>query len=183
MLINLNKNKKRRNIFIAMGIILVVGIFRAWPLIGIFTESNLHASRDVKLIDDFIAPRSGYLISYDGCSHPYWDTGRLCFEILLTPRRMIHGHAFTRIAKNNPTVKKIATVLLDQSSFTQWGGNKACGGFHADRYFKWTASSRTWEVLLCMGCHEALLYSDKGSLRCDLSDEAVKISENLEREE
>jgi len=51
---------------------------------------------------------------------------------------------------------------------------KMCGGFHADYYLKWKTDSDTWEILLCMGCHEAIIFHDGLSLRCDLASDAAK---------
>lgn len=152
-------------------------------MIGIFTGSNLQASEDFGLLEGIAPPRTDAVVSYDGFAHPYRDKGRLCFEILLKPRRIFHGHAFSHTATEDNPVRKIAAVLSDQSSFQQWTGNKGCGGFHADRYFRWTDGSQVWEILLCMGCHEALLFHDGRSLRCDLSREASKVIEDLENEE
>ena len=175
--------KRRRKIHIALGIVLFVLAWRAWPMIGIFTGSNLEASEDFRLLEGVAPPRTGVVVSYGGFSHPGFDPERLCFEILLKPRRILHGHVFSHAATANNTVTKIAAVLADHSSFRQWTGNKGCGGYHADRYFQWTEGSQAWEVLLCMGCHEALLYHGGRSLRCDITREAAKTIEALETEE
>ena len=150
--------KRRHKILVSLGMVLCFLIWRAWPMVGIFTGSNLQASEDPRLLGDLVPPRTESVVSYAGFSHPYWHTERLCFEILLKPRRMIHGHAFSRAATETEAIRKIADLLSNPSSFRQWTGNKACGGFHADRYFGWTKDSQRWEVLLCMGCHEALLF-------------------------
>jgi len=175
--------QRRRKIKIALGIVLFILAWRAWPMIGIFTGSNLAASEDFRLLEGVAPPRTGTLVSYDGFSHPGWDRKQLCFEILLKPRRILHGHAFSHSASETSTVTKIAAVLSDDTSYQPWLGEKACGGFHADRYFRWTEDSKTWEVLLCMGCHEALLFHGGQSLRCDISPEAFKTIEALEKEE
>ncbi len=152
-------------------------------MIGVFTGSNLATSEDFRLIDRVSPPPSGTVVSYDGFSHPGWNPKRLCLEILIKPRRIFHGHAFSHSATETSTVTKIAAVLSDQSSFEPWRGEKACGGFHADRYFRWSKDSKTWEVLLCMGCHEALLFHDGQSLRCDISRETAQLIKNVEKEE
>ena len=175
--------KRRRKIYIAMGIAFFVLVWRAWPMIGMFTESNLRVSDDFDLLDNIAPPRAKTVLSYDGFSHPRSDPGRLCFEILFKRRQILHGHAFSHAATDNSKVRKIAAILTDHSSFRQWTGNKGCGGFHADRYFRWTEDSQTWEVLLCMGCHEALVFHGGQSLRCDISREAAKAIETLEKEE
>lgn len=174
--------KRRRKIKISLGIVLFIFVWRAWPLVGIFTGSNLAASADFRLLEAVTPPRIGAVVSYDGFSHPGWDPERLCIEILLKPRSIFHGHAFSYSATESRTVTEIAAVLSDHSSFEPWLGEKGCGGFHADRYFRWTESSQTWEVLLCMGCHEALLFHAGQSLRCDISRAAAKKIETLEKD-
>jgi hypothetical protein len=122
-------------------------------------------------------------VSYEGFSHPGFDPGLLSFEILLKPRKILHGHAFSHAATEDQTVTKIADVLADHSAFREWTGNKGCGGFHADRYFQWTEGSQTWEVLLCMGCHEVLMFHAGQALRSDISRETAKAIEAIENEE
>lgn len=152
-------------------------------MIGVFTRSNLEVSDDFRLLEGVAPPSTGSVVSFDGFSHPGLDPERLCFEILLKPRRIFHGHAFSHSATETSTVIKIAALLSDHTSFEPWLGEKGCGGFHADRYFRWTEDSQTWEVLLCMGCHEALLFHSGQSLRCDISREAAKAIQTLENEQ
>lgn len=175
--------KRRRKICIALVIAFFVLAWRAWPMIGIFTRSNLEVSDDFRLLERVAPPRTKTVMSYGGFSHPGFDPVRLSFEILLKPRRIFHGHAFSHSSVENSSVSKIAAVLSDRSSFQEWAGNKACGGFHADRYFRWTEDTQTWEVLLCMGCHEALLFHGGQSLRCDISRGAARAIEAIENEE
>ena len=174
--------KRRRKIYMIIGIVLFVFAWRAWPLVGIFTQSNLEASADFSLLQSVAPPPYlGTEVTYGGLSHPGFDPERLCFDVLLNPRRILHGHAFSHAATENSKVRNIASVLSDHSSFQRWLGEKGCGGFHADRYFRWADGSQVWEVLLCMGCHEALLFHGGQTLRYDISREAAKAIETLEK--
>jgi hypothetical protein len=168
-------------ILVLLAIALCVLCWRALPLAGIFNGGNLRVSGDFTTLDGMVPPRKAPTAAHEGLAHPSWDGVRLCFEVLFKPRRIIHGHAFAFGTARNGMVGEIASVLTDRASYLPWTGEKNRGGFHANRYFRWTDGSRSWEVLVGEGCGEALLFHEGRSLRCDLSPEAVRVIMELEK--
>ena len=166
---------------VVLAVVLGVIGWRARPLAGIFDGGNLRTSEDFASLDSMVPPRMAPAAAYEGLSHPTWDGVRLCFEVLFKPRRIIHGHAFEFATAKNGAVGEIAALLTDRSSYRRWGGEKPCGVFHANRYFRWTDGSGSWEVLLGEGCGEALLFHGGRSLRCDVSADAVLAILELEK--
>lgn len=168
--------KKRRHRII---ILLFVGliVWRVWPAVLIFTGLNLKVSSDFSLFDSIRPPSTSPQLVHAGLSHPFFESGSLWTEILFKPRKIIHGHGFTRRKEEGAVIDSIAKILAEPSTFQPWAGAKMCGGFHADYYFKWKTDFEILEIFLCMGCHEALIFHDGVSLRCDLSRGAAKAIE------
>ena len=165
--------KKRRKQVIILFIIGLI-VWRVWPAALIFTGFNLKVSSDFTLLPKIIPPAESPKQVHPGLSHPFFKSSKLWSEIIFKPRKIIHGHGFSPVKEKGEVVTSMASILADQSTFQQWTGTKMCGGFHADYYFKWVIDSKVWEVLLCMGCHEAIIFHDGSELRCDLSRDAAK---------
>ena len=165
--------KKRRKRIIILAITLLI-VWRLWPATLIFTGLNLRVETDFSRINEAIPPQEEPKVAYQGLSHPFFESGPLWTEIIFKPRKIIHGHGFTPHKEDGAVINAIAAILADRSTFQQWAGEKMCGGFHADYYLKWKIDSDTWEILLCMGCHEAIIFHDGLSLRCDLTSDAAK---------
>ena len=149
-------------------------VWRLWPAALIFTGLNLRVETDFFRIEEAIPPQEEPKVAHQGLSHPFFESGALWTEIIFKPRKIIHGHGFAPKKKEGAVINAIAAILAERTTFRQWAGEKMCGGFHADYYFKWKDGSGAWEILLCMGCHEAIIFHDGLSLRCDLASNAVK---------
>ena len=176
----MNITKRRSTILASLSLV----IWRLWPLPFVFTGLNLRAGADFSQLDDFLPPADKPVVVYPGRSHPYFKSGQLFNEIVFKPRKMIYGHVFQPSEVKGTTIDEIATLLANPASYTRWINSfKACGGFHADYYFSWKNGTEEWEVILCTGCNEALLFHDGRSLRCDLSIEAGKKIYELEKNE
>lgn len=89
-------------------------------------------------------------------------------ELFFLPTAVRHGHAFKRDDPALPpsAALKLATLLAASSSYSEWLGEKGCGGFHGDWYLRWADGH---EAIICEGCKEILLYHDGRFIRCDYS--------------
>ena len=54
-----------------------------------------------------------------------------------------------------------------------------CGGFHADYCLRWEAEEVQYDVMICLGCGEALLIRDGEALRCDLQSDLWHLLRDL----
>ena len=153
---------------------VVITLWRAWPLVPIFTGTNLKISSDFMQINSMLPEKQKVTQIYAGLSHPFWNSGELAKEVLLGPRKIIHGHGFKPEPNTSPKLKEIAQILTRPSTYYPWSGEKLCGGFHADTCFRWETTHGAMEILLCMGCHEVILYKDGQSQRCDLTSQSAE---------
>ena len=156
-----------------IGVLLLV-VWRVYPFVLIFTGLNLCVDSDFSRIDDVIPPKKEITVAHLGLSHPMYESDSLYTEILFKPRNIIHGHGFETSEQEGTVIDAISRVLADRTTYIPWRGEKLCGGFHADYYFMWKDGSKAWEVLLCMGCREAIMFHDGLSLRCDIALDAEK---------
>ncbi|MEM9478021.1 MAG: hypothetical protein AAGA58_00005, partial [Verrucomicrobiota bacterium] len=98
-------------------------------------------------------------------SHPYFETSRLLFEVLFTPRKVKHGHIFHPGRLDEELTSQVSRLLLSsRENFEPWAGYKLCGGFRADYYLSWKEASKQWEAVVCLGCGEVIFYHDGDTL-------------------
>lgn len=171
--------KKRRSRWLLLGLVFLL-VWRAWPGIESETELNVRSSTGFSQLPSMCPPASALVVGHRGLPHPGWEPLSFWSQLLFLPRRIEHGHAFQRSQEDAAWVSKIAEILASPEAYREWLGSKACGGFHADHYLRWTRDSEEWEVIVCLGCHEAMLFHGGESLRCDLSREAGKALEAIE---
>ncbi|QJE95170.1 hypothetical protein [Luteolibacter luteus] len=155
-------------------IVLLVLLLRFFPFVGIATEWNLRGAIVHKLPEaSFLPPPVAPVEVRSGRAHPGFDAPRLIAELLFLPTAIRQGHAFKR---NDPALSPgaavaLATLLSDPGTYSEWLGESACGGFHADWYLRWDDGHA---VIICEGCQEILLYYQNRFIRCDLSRETYK---------
>ena len=157
---------KRTVIFLLLALV----IWRAWPLIPIFTGLNIRVSNEENLIDELLPPSTQPTKISGGLSHPHFEKNTLIKEILIGQRMISHGHAFhPRKVQILPEHLKITSILSERSSYGKWGGEKGCGGFHGDFLINWKDKHKTSQAILCNGCSEVILYSEGKAVRCNLT--------------
>lgn len=61
----------------------------------------------------------------------------------------------------------LTALMLDESNFVPFSGEKKCGGFHPDYAAEWTTPSGKYVVLFCFGCAEIKAEGPGVSIRCD----------------
>jgi hypothetical protein len=161
----------RKRVVIPVLILSSLVVWRAWPLVLIFTGLNMDSSNNFRMLVEHLPPERPATEIYAGLSHPRCDDDFLK-EILLGPRKIIHGHGFKpkRIAPNEVT-EAVINHLWSGKAFEPWRGEKMCGGFHADYCLRWESNDGQFDVMICLGCSEALLFRDGEALRCDLQSD------------
>ncbi|MCB1093430.1 MAG: hypothetical protein KDL87_17965 [Verrucomicrobiae bacterium] len=167
----LSRKRTRYLILLAAASLIV---WRGWPVVWIFLGLNLLVSSDYSRLDEMVPPPEKPSLTLLGLSHPMDEPGKLANELLFQPRRMMHGHGFSPASRMEPHLESIAGILTESSTYEPWYGSKLCGGFHADYCFRWIQEEKKWDALLCMGCHEVILFHEGRSLRCDLSSESAE---------
>jgi len=88
----------------------------------------------------------------------------------------IHGFPFyaAPLDVSPEDAAKLRGLLVDDRSFLQWYGTKACGGFHPDYLAEYRVGGAAFRFLICFGCHEVMVFGPDRSLRCDIQREAYK---------
>lgn len=161
-----------------MGIaLLVVVVWRCWPVALALTEWNLRGAVIATPLSEFFLPPSRKPDEIrSGMAHPGFELPKLAAQSIFCPRAVRHGHAFWRDdpALTEAEATQLAAILADSATYQPWLGEKGCGGFHADWYLRWGEGDRRREVILCEGCHEALVYFAGGFIRCDLTKEGFE---------
>lgn len=170
----------RKGVVIPFIVLSSVVVWRAWPLVFIFTGLNMDSSNNFRKLDEHLPPESPATEIYAGLSHPFFEEDQLLKEILLGPRKIIHGHGFKpgEITPNEVT-EAVINHLWSGKAFKPWYGEKLCGGFHADYCLRWESDEGRFDIMICLGCGEALLFHDGEALRCDLRYDFLNLLHGL----
>ena len=113
------------------------------------------------------------MIVWEGGPHPANDRDNFA-EAKQSPHHIIAGELFYRKAlaiaeKDQATLNRLVRA---SDVFKPFGGEKFCGGFHADYAIEWKrGEDRLAAVLLCFSCREILVVLPKGQIRADLTDD------------
>ncbi len=158
-------------------VLLVVVAWRCWPVVAALTGWNLRGAVIATPLSEFFLPpvRKPDEIR-SGMAHPGFELPKLVAQSIFCPRAVRQGHAFWRDdpALADAEATQLAAILADSATYAPWWGEKGCGGFHADCYLRWGEGDERREVILCEGCHEALVYFGGGFVRCDLTKEGFE---------
>jgi hypothetical protein len=171
-----SSRKGRRRVLLG-AVLLVVVAWRCWPVAMALTEWNLRGSVvAAPLIESYLPPARKPDEIRSGMAHPGFELPKLAAQSIFCPRAVRQGHAFWRDdpALADAEATQLAAILADPATYEPWSGEKGCGGFHADWYLRWGEGEERHEVILCEGCHEALVYFGGGVVRCDLTKEGFE---------
>lgn len=113
---------------------------------------------------------------WEGLPHPLFDKANFVGE-KQSPHQIIAGEFFYKkaltISENDQTTLNRLVRAIDV--FKRFGGEKFCGGFHADYAIEWKhGEDRLVVVLICFSCHETLVVLPKGQLRTDLTKDGYE---------
>lgn len=112
------------------------------------------------------------LILHEG--HPRMVPANFEVELKNKQAVMIRDHGFfpAPLDVTADDVSQLRAILSDEGSYDPWRGEKKCGGFHPDFLAEWRAGNAKYEVLICFGCHEVIVYGPDNKLRCDIRVES-----------
>ena len=156
---------------------LLIVAWRCWPVAMALTEWNLRGAVIATPLSEFFLPPARKPDEIrSGMAHSFFELPKLAMQSIFCPRAVRHGHVFWRDdpALTDAEATQLAAILADPATYGPWLGEKGCGGFHADWYLRWGEGAGTREVILCEGCHEALVYFGGGFVRCDLTKEGFE---------
>ena len=129
----------------------------------------MKSSKNFTSLEEHLPPETPSVEIYEGLSHPFFEKDQLIDEILFGSRKIIHGHGFeSGKIESNEVTQAIEEELWSENAFSPWAGEKMCGGFHADYCLRWKDQGVRYDVMICLGCSEALLFRNGTALRCDL---------------
>ena len=70
--------------------------------------------------------------------------------------------------------RKPLSLLKNPQSFSQWGGAKACGGFHPDYALVWKTGDQVVEMHLCFTCKEIKVFNGQTEIYCEIEEVAYQ---------
>lgn len=121
------------------------------------------------------------VVLFEGLPHQAWESELLKKE--LADKKTVQFanfpfYAETLELKNGDSKKLIATAG-NADSYREFRGEKKCGGYHPDYAIEFHVGQEKYRVLVCFGCHEAIVTGPKATVRTDLGDDGYKAFETL----
>jgi hypothetical protein len=108
---------------------------------------------------------------WEGLPHRSHDWNNFA-EAKQSPHQIIAGEFFylKALAISAKHQADLNRLVRAADVFKPFGGEKFCGGFHADYAIEWKhGDDQLAVVLICFSCHEALFVLPKEQLRTDLT--------------
>ena len=95
------------------------------------------------------------------------DTTTIASYPFYTPKSRVEGKA----------AAALQVIISDSDNYSQFSGEKRCGGFHPDYAIEWSDGDKAYSILFCYGCGEVLIVDGKNTYRYDFkfSDDLKKI--------
>lgn len=124
------------------------------------------------------------LVLYEGLPHQTFESKLLEAERRQKQTVILHDFPFYAepLDLRGEDAALLKELLSDADSFSVWGGEKFCGGFHPDYLVECRVGKDVYRVLVCFGCHEAKVFGPRGvGVRYDLQAEAHKQLDELLR--
>ena len=149
-----------------LAVLVTIIAFRA--LAGVPASAPLSAARQFQ---ESIALAREINI-YEGLPHQMFESASLKEEMKRSDTTQIAKFPFyipPIVAKDDQNLR---TILSAPASLVAFGGEKMCGGFHPDYCVSWEVDGKTFNALVCFGCHEILLETGGKSFRYDLTKDA-----------
>jgi len=116
------------------------------------------------------------LVLYEGLPHPVWEKAQFKQELATQKTIQVHRYPFYEhsLLVAPEDVESLRRLCADPGSYWSYSGPKLCGGYHPDYCLAWNDGNRTYELLICFGCHEMKLYDAKHELKADVREGAYK---------
>jgi hypothetical protein len=108
---------------------------------------------------------------YEGLPHQSYEGELLEQERNTKAVRELHGFPFYResLVVEKQDAVQLATILADSTVWTEFSGEKKCGGFHPDYAIEVARGGETYVALLCFGCGEGKIYQGSVEGRYDMN--------------
>jgi hypothetical protein len=108
------------------------------------------------------------VVVFEGLPHPRWEQPAVDVAGKAKPTVRLHGELFYDEAQAVPATEMPSLQTLVSRAMGPFGGEKLCGGFHADYLIRWSKGIDTCDVLLCFGCWEYKIFAPYHATRGDL---------------
>ncbi|MEQ1934095.1 MAG: hypothetical protein ABL962_09475 [Fimbriimonadaceae bacterium] len=111
---------------------------------------------------------------FEGLPHQTWDRDLLAQEIKREDKTKIWKYPFYTPSVLATNADELKQLLSSPDAIEVYGGPKLCGGYHPDYCLSWEAEDKTYNALICFGCHEVVFFDGKATLIYDLHGDAHK---------
>jgi hypothetical protein len=172
---------------------LLVLIFLAGLTSRLFSEGRpvSHAESAPTDLTSFLKAFDGYasvateaeqVVVFEGLPHPWAEQPAFDAARKAKPTVRLHGELFYAAAHAVAATDMVSLRTLVGKAIGSFGGEKLCGGFHADYLIRWSKGAETCDVLLCFGCKEYKIFAPYNAARGDLRvKERAALSEFVAR--
>jgi|APTNR8051073442_1049403.scaffolds.fasta_scaffold02744_5 hypothetical protein len=158
---------------------LLVGLYaipRLWTTVRFAGQAHVpDLDGDFARIDSLLPAADSQIASFHrGLPHNLSDPSAFLRAVWLSPTWSYHGYRFQFAEwRPSPAFRSVVQGALTQKrSFNTYGGPKACGGYHADFVAEFATSDGPVQFMVCLGCHEVLVFGPHGSSIVELSQTA-----------
>jgi|GEM_PF-5196775 len=121
---------------------------------------------------------AGRTALYEGLPSQFWEPQLRNQELLQKETLDVHGHAVYDDPQTPSAgdAEQLTALLAARDSYEPLSPakGKKCGGFVAECCAEWTNGDKTTQILICLECGEAMLFSPQLELHCNLSPEAAQ---------
>lgn len=160
-------------------VFLLVGLYaipRLWTTVRFAGQAHVPSlDGDFARIDSLLPTADSQIASFHrGLPRNFDDTSEFLRAVWLSPTWSYHGYRFQFSEwRPSPAFRSLVHGALTQKqSFEAYGGPKLCGGYHADFVAEFTTSDGPVQFMVCLGCHEVLVFGPRGSSIVELSKKA-----------
>lgn len=176
------RNRKRRRIIV---LLLLIGLIGGYVAPRLVTTVRFFGTAHEPSVDgeftDFEnllpEPDSTPIKFHAGLPHNFFDKSSFIRAVWLSRTKNFHGYRFfsKKWLPSGEFTDVVAQVLTDPKSFRAYRGPKLCGGYHADFLAQFETSQGKHTFLVCLGCHEVIVVSSRGSKIVELSTQSYDI--------
>ena len=113
--------------------------------------------------------RANQIFIYEGLPHQLFESDLLKAEMRREDTTKLGGYPFytPSVEVQGELLKTLKEITAESDSYTEFTGEKRCGGFHPDYALSWSDGPKDYSVLFCFGCAEALVVDGRKSYRYD----------------
>jgi len=111
---------------------------------------------------------------YEGLPHQVFERDLMERERARSDIFWIAKFPFYAPALKPEDQQSLKSILSAASTLKLFAGEKMCGGFHPDFCVSWDSEQRTFNALICFGCHEIIFELEGKTFRYDLNQNAYE---------